>query len=276
MNLSIRRPSRWLLCAMFAATASLGACDRPAEDRLADEARWRSQDAETQVGELRDEMLRLRDQVGQLQAQVERLEGGLARIKVDQANAPAGGKLPGVVELGDAILQGSPEAKLAIIEFTDYECPFCARHARETFPRIKSELIETGLVRYGVRDFPIPSHANARDAAIAARCAGRQGRYWDMHAALFEHRKNLGDGLYRRLGGELGLDSAAFASCLVDPSVGAAVDADLAYGRGIGVTGTPKFFVGRLEGQTLVDVVLIPGAMPYAAFADAVSQLRTP
>src|SRR5690606_19222030 len=92
---------------------------------------------------------------------------------------------------------GSQQAKVAIVEFTDYQCPYCAQYHSETFENLKKEYIDTGKVQYVLRDFPLDFHAYAKGAAIAANCAGEQDAYWQMNHQLFSNQSELGDGLYQ-------------------------------------------------------------------------------
>ena len=95
---------------------------------------------------------------------------------------------------------GHPDAPVTIIEFTDLQCPYCARFATQTFPQIRRNYIDTGKVRYTSRDLPLPMHEFAVSAAVAARCAGEQGRFWEYLAALFAMQDRLGSALYHYLG----------------------------------------------------------------------------
>ena len=83
---------------------------------------------------------------------------------------------------------GSANATITLIEFTDYQCPFCSRHFNQTYEQIKKDYIDTGKVKFYLRDFPLGFHPNAQKAAEAARCAGDQGKYWEMHDALFKNQ----------------------------------------------------------------------------------------
>ncbi len=153
---------------------------------------------------------------------------------------------------------GSEKAPITLVEFADFECGFCAR-AQETVKAVRAKYGDK--IRFVFKDFPLEFHANARPAAVAARCAGKQGKYWEMHDKLFASFQNLNDGTYRQLAGELGLDAAAFGTCLANPAMAAEVAADEAAGRKVGVTGTPAFFING---------VLISGAQPIEAFSEII------
>ncbi len=159
---------------------------------------------------------------------------------------------------------GSPDAPVVIVEFSDFECPFCKRFFDETEPQIIEKYVKTGAVRFVYRDFPLSSiHADAEPAARAARCAGEQGKFWQYHNRLFERQESLSPANFGVWAGELGLDAAAFSACLGSGKYAAEVAKDLADGQAAGVTGTPTFFV---NGTMLV------GALPFAEFETAIER----
>ncbi len=96
------------------------------------------------------------------------------------------------VEIGKSPVLGDKNAKVTIIEFSDYECPFCGRHYQQTYPQIKKNYIDTGKVKMSFKDFPLSFHQSAQKAAEAARCAGDQGKYWEMHDKLYSNQESLG------------------------------------------------------------------------------------
>ena len=167
---------------------------------------------------------------------------------------------------------GAEDAPVSIIEFSDLQCPYCARYAAQTFPRLRAEYVDTGKVRYAVGDLPLPMHAKAMGAAIAARCAGEQGRFWEYRDALFRSRTALGAATYDRLAGEFGLDVPRFEACRNDPAQAERVRADMALARANGVVSTPAFVIGRLvDGEFRGEVVT--GAKPYEYFAAKIDAL---
>lgn len=154
------------------------------------------------------------------------------RLEVSDANNPS---------------LGAKDAKVTIVEFADFQCPFCARMV----PTLK-ELVKKyeGKVRWVYRDFPLTEiHPEAIPAAAAASCAGQQGKYFEMHHKLFDNYKDLGNSLYTKTAKELGLDEAAFETCRKDPKVVEEIMRDQADGAKLGVNGTPTYFVnGRKMG----------------------------
>jgi len=165
------------------------------------------------------------------------------------------------VELGDAPILGSKDAKVTIVEFSDYECPFCGRHFSQTLPQIKSNYVDSGKARLAFKDFPLSFHPNAQKAAEAARCAGEQGKYWEMHDILFENQQALSLSSYKSWAKGIGLDSTRFDSCIDSGKYAQAVSNDLNYGQQVGVQGTPAFFING---------ILISGACPYSTFSQAI------
>jgi protein-disulfide isomerase len=141
---------------------------------------------------------------------------------------------------------GREDAPVTIIEFTDLQCPYCARHATQTFPRLQREYIDTGKLRYTSRDLPLPFHSFAMPAAVASRCAGEQGRFWEFREALFASQTLLGTEPYGRIAGELGLDVARLEACRADGRQEANVKADIALASSVGIRSTPAFVIGRV------------------------------
>jgi protein-disulfide isomerase len=162
------------------------------------------------------------------------------------------------VDTSGSPAQGPADARVTMVEFVDFECPFCGRYARDTLPQIRREY--GNRIRYVSRQFPLDIHPDAPAAARAAVCAQEQGRYWQLHDLLFAHQEALGKRDLARYAREAGIEASPFASCLRSPAAQAIVQHDLEDGRRYGVTGTPAFFV---------DGRLISGAQPYAQFKAA-------
>lgn len=167
---------------------------------------------------------------------------------------------------------GSPAAPVTLVEFTDFQCPFCKRFHDRTWPQIKQNYVDTGKVRYVVRDMPLSFHEAARPSAMAARCAGRQGKYWELREALFATQGELTATSIRAAVAKLGLDSKAFEACVLDPKVAALVDADADEAERIGVNGTPGFVLAKPVADGL-EGTLVLGAQPYAVFASRLDAL---
>jgi protein-disulfide isomerase len=164
----------------------------------------------------------------------------------------------------------SGAGSVALLEFTDFQCPYCGRHARDTAPALKKEFVDTGIIRHVVFNFPLEAmHPDAHRAAAAAECAARQGRYWDMHGRLFVEPKALDIAGLRRTAGTLGLRLDDFDQC-VDAESADAIAADVAEGKRLGVTSTPTFFVGLMQGASIALHKRINGALPLSEFRNAI------
>ncbi len=161
------------------------------------------------------------------------------------------------VSADDDAFLGDADAPVTIIEFSDYECPFCGRFFSQTLPEIKKEYIDKGLVKLVYRDFPLSFHPNAQKAAEAAECAGDQGSYFEMHDKIFENQQAIGVANLKAYAADLGLNTVAFSNCLDSGKYAQEVRDDTADGQAAGVSGTPSFFI---NGKKLI------GAQPFDAF----------
>jgi len=167
---------------------------------------------------------------------------------------------------------GRSDAPLTMLEFTDYQCPFCRRFQAETWPLLKKNYIDTGKLRFIVRDLPLQFHSAARPAAEAAHCAGEQGKFWEMHHALLTGDDPLVNGGIERRAKALGLDSERLQKCMKADRYESAIARNTATADALNIHGTPAFVIGRmanggLEGQ------LVEGAQPYDEFDEALTQL---
>jgi protein-disulfide isomerase len=192
----------------------------------------------------------------------------LAAVAAVAATSVGGGEGTPVHVPLDALEQarGAADAPVTVVEFTDYQCPFCRRFQAESWPALERNYVATGKVRFIVRDFPLKIHSAARPAAEAAHCAGEQGAFWPMHAALLARETQLDEASLLAQAQALRLDVPRFRQCLTSNKYQAAIDRNAAEATAVGVQGTPTFVIGRAaHGQ--LDGVLIAGAIPYADFA---------
>ena len=181
------------------------------------------------------------------------------------------------VSLDDDPVKGDTNAPITIVEFSDFQCPFCARFFTDTLPLIEKNYIETGKVKFVYRDFPIPSiHQNAIPAAIAAECADEQGMFWEFHDKLFENQLLWQDldnqnvvRTFEQYADELALDTDTFNTCLESAKYLEEVQNDLNEGVSYGVAGTPGFFIGNEK----IGYGMVSGAQPYATFQQVFDQL---
>lgn len=230
---------------------------------------WASEEVLSQLTELRKE-------VKELKSDVATLTKNIAGTQAKQSGARENAAVVGKVKFDKYLVLGSDKANIGIVEFADFQCPFCAKYVKETFPEVKKQLVDTGKVQYKVMDYPLGFHANARGAAIAAHCANGQTQYWAMRDELFSNIKNLNEAFYKQAAEKLKLDMDKFTDCLKNPVQAKLVDDGMAYGGAVGVNGTPSFFVGRIVNDELVDVIALTGAQPFRAFEQAVNQLSQP
>jgi protein-disulfide isomerase len=202
-------------------------------------------------------------------------EGRLAEAYQSQPatnnNPPQAGQ-PVAVPLSDEPAKGSPDAPITIVEYSDYQCPFCLRHFQQTLPQLQS-YIDAGQVRYVFKDFPIHSlHPQAQKAHESARCARELGgdeAFWTMHDMLFANQEQWAGNpnhvdVYKSFAGEMELPPAEFNECLDSGRYADAVNAQVNEGAQLGVRGTPSFFI---NGQLLV------GAQPFDVFQQAIETL---
>jgi len=165
---------------------------------------------------------------------------------------------------------GNLDAPITIIEFSDFQCPFCARFYTQTLPLIYEEYIDQGKVKLVFRDFPIQSiHPNAVPAAVASECANEQGKFKEMHDILFDNQNEWNNqetvdalSLFSQYATEIQLEQETFDSCLTSGKYIEEIQKDLIDGQNYGVSGTPGFFVGNDQ----IGYVQIKGAQPFDIF----------
>jgi protein-disulfide isomerase len=256
-----------LLCALLAAAPRASAQTPPAPSPSPAPADASAALAQ-QMSDLLKELRALRVEIVNLRQAVSTLRAAGA------PSAPAAPPVPASVRLDDSPALGSATAPVAIVEFSEFQCPFCRRHFDQTFSSLKQNYIDSGKVRYVFRNFPLTEiHPNAKAAAVAAYCAGEQGAYWKMHDALFTNQPRLGPALYDELAKSLDLDVKKFTACREARESEKKIEQDMAYGQSVGVQGTPHFFIGHLKGGQVVDVQRVNGAQPLANFTQVIDSL---
>ncbi|SRR5581483_8948642 len=169
---------------------------------------------------------------------------------------------------------GSASAKVAIVEFGDYQCPYCRAFHVGTLPQLQTAYIDTGKVRYFYKDFPLSIHEHAFGASVAAYCAGAQGRYWQMQELLYAEQARLGVELYGELAGELKLDPERFQACRKSAAARGAVRRDVGEGRDLGINATPSFILGYIEQDRVVVKRTAAGAPSFEVFAKEIEALN--
>jgi len=202
-------------------------------------------------------------------------------LQAPQAAAPeAPPSGPVKVLVADAPVLGNKNAQVTLIEFVDYECPFCKRFFDQTLPDIKKTYIDAGKLKLVMRNFPLSFHQNAHKESQAALCARDQGGdsiYFKFHDEVFKRTTSNGTGLaldqLPKIANDIGIDGNKLQNCLTEEKYKAKVDQDIAEGTKAGVNGTPSFFVGKSTSGSEIDGQIIVGAQPFSAFQPTIDNL---
>jgi protein-disulfide isomerase len=180
------------------------------------------------------------------------------------------------ISLDGAITKGKQGAPVRMVEFSDFQCPFCKRHFDNTLEQIEKEYVSTGKVQYVYKHYPLDFHPNAKSAAVAAECANEQGKFWEYHDVLFEKQTewetqdaNASATTFKTFATDLKLDTNKFNSCLDANKYEEKVDKELQEGSTYGVSGTPTFYIGN-EQQGYTPIV---GAQPFTTIKQTIDQL---
>lgn len=237
-------------------------------------------------------------EVAKLQAQISAMQSDISEIKesvavirkaFDQAREKSAPVQKFSVKLDksseDDFALGRPDAPITIMEFFDFQCGFCAKFNKTTFRQIRKEYIDTGKVRFVFRDFTLSMHEMAAQAASLATCAQKQGKYLEMHEALFNNPQLLGEAKFDQIARMIsGLDPGKFEECLQRPEYtvemtdegpqpSPEVQADMKEAERLGVMGTPAFFIGKTVGPgEEMSGVSVRGDQDYSVFENAISQ----
>lgn len=222
--------------------------------------------------------------LGMLYTKVSFLENGRSQpagVAKEQQQAPVVNNDPVKVSIDDDPILGDKNAPVTIIEFSDYECPFCKRHFDETLPQLVKEYINTGKVKLVFRDLPLPFHnPMATTEAIAANCARAQGddnTYYKYHDEIFKRTKSNGNGLTKddlyKISDDLKLNTAKLKICIDDPKQAEEIQKDLTDANSVGANGTPAFFIGKSTSDGIIEAVLTSGAQPFSVFKTIIDEL---
>lgn len=199
--------------------------------------------------------------------------------KAVETNGPAGGQAAAAPD--DKVSMtfatggfsiGKADAPLVLVEYTDYQCPFCQQFHNTAYAQLKANYIDTGKVRFVSRDFPLDFHENSRRGANAARCAAEQGKYWEMRHAMIVNASQLQADKLSNYAANVSIDVKKFQACVDADRFKSAIDKDIAEGTAAGVNGTPSFILGRVSGGKIEGVRLV-GAMPYEQFDAKIQEL---
>ena len=179
------------------------------------------------------------------------------------------------VSIGDDPVKGDFNAPITVVEFSDFQCPFCARFHEQTLPQLQKEYIDTGKIKLVFRDMPLSFHANAMSAAVASECANEQGKFWQYHDVLFTNQaqwQSIESGeitkTFSQYATDLGIETASFEACLGSQGIADEINKDMRDAAQYGVSGTPTFFIGT-EKDGFVKLV---GAQPFEAFKNTIEK----
>jgi protein-disulfide isomerase len=177
------------------------------------------------------------------------------------------------VNLDGFQMLGSKNAPLTMVEFTDYQCPFCQRFHVASYPELKKQYIDTGKLRFYSRDLPLDIHSNALRAAEAARCAIEQGKYWQIRDVMGANPDKLDLEHLVGFATELKMDPAAFRACVTSDKFKTQIQADMMEAMKIGANGTPTFVIGKSTPEG-VDGEVVMGALPFPVFDEKLKALE--
>ena len=175
----------------------------------------------------------------------------------------------------DGRIRGRADAPITLLEYSDFTCGYCVKFFQETWPRLQAKYIDTGKVRFVYRDYPRADQGIGVDAAVAARCAGAQGRYWSMHDRLFNERGRLDSASLKGYAKAIGLDQTAFAKCFDEREYLESIFRDRQEANRWGFHGTPGFILMRTAGGPTEKepAIAIPGAVPFEDFAEEIDRM---
>lgn len=218
-----------------------------------------------------------KDQADAILNELRQIRQLLERQNGTQAAAPsAAPAVPEKVEMSVAQgwhAIGRADAPVTVVEFADFQCPFCRRFQTDSLAQLKKEFIDTGKVRFVSRDLPLDFHPNAHSAAIAARCAGDQDKYWEMHDGMMnDTATDLSQASLMTYAQKIKLDIPAFSSCLLGNKYTTVIQQDIADANKVGITATPSFVIGKTT-KNQIDGVRIVGAVPYTVFQTNINAL---
>jgi protein-disulfide isomerase len=174
------------------------------------------------------------------------------------------------VALENTFFRGRPNAPVTILEYADFECPACKQFAADVYPHLAARFVDTGRVRFGFRHFPLSIHPMARQAAIAAQCAGEQGKFWEFYEELFRRPGRIDEPILRTTAISSQVKLEAWQRCQATYA-GGAVDRQSAEAQVLNLRGTPTFLLGPTDQTgTMTVKVALYGVKPVAEFEQAI------
>jgi protein-disulfide isomerase len=176
------------------------------------------------------------------------------------------------VKVDTKYVLGNSDATLMLVAFTDFQCPYCVRFETETFPELKKNYIDTGKLRFILRDLPLDFHPFALKAAQSVRCAGEQGKYWEMKDQLFKNQSKIDLDSLAGYAKDLSLNVDSFKTCMAEDKYLKEIKDAAKYAQSLGIAGTPTFVLGKSMGDSVNGQVIV-GAQPTAVFDAAIKEL---
>jgi protein-disulfide isomerase len=226
---------------------------------------------ETQTDELKRDMESMKKMLEGVQKDVQEIKAAMLALARQGAQRSVVGV---ALDFASNPFKGEGTAPLTLVEFSDYQCPFCGKYVRETYPQIDAEYVKTGKLKYVFMDMPLESiHKFAFKAAEAANCAGEQGKYWQMHDRLFANQNALEP--WNGHAAAVGLDVAAFEQCLTSEKFAPEIRRDMAEAGKTATTGTPAFLIGRTDPKSskMTILAVLRGARAYPDFKAEIDRL---
>ncbi|WP_394145917.1 DsbA family protein [Vibrio atypicus] len=196
------------------------------------------------------------------------------RIIATNANMSGLAAMPAEIQFGDGIALGNPNAPIAMIEFTDLQCPYCAKFQEETFPEFKKQYIDSGKVYYVAKELPLSSiHPQATNAAIALRCTAEQSmeKYEPVKNELFSVGRNLTENSYKEVATKFKLDTEQFFTCMASDYQRNEVASSYKYAMSLGLRSTPSFIFGKNTGESITDYKVVKGSLTLEEIDKATS-----
>jgi protein-disulfide isomerase len=222
------------------------------------------------------DIAKLQEDVARLATQQQQILDSLEELKkIARGPGQPALKPPPTMTVAGEPFKGEPAARLAIIEYTDLQCPFCRRFEHEVYPRIRDSYVNTGKLKYFHRDMPLPFHEGAMSAARAIHCAAEQGKFWEMHDSLLADAASLGGADIDARAGKLGLNVADLDRCISSDRFADIIQRSITEATQMQVSGTPTFLIGTLDeaGRLLSVKSTVVGAHPFETFQAALDPL---
>lgn len=227
-----------------------------------------------QINDIKDDQSQIEERVEKVSKDVDKAaKKADKRMDLDKLRRREKVQKRGKMSLNLPVTLGNADAPVTLVEFSDYQCPFCGKFYRDSLPKIVEDYIDTGKVRYYFRHYPLRFHRQAHLAAQATECAGEDGKFWEMHNKLFDNQRNISKESITKFALELGLKEEPFSACLEEERYKSKVDKDLNDGMKVGIRGTPGFFIGRTGDGDEVEGKVHSGAQPFSFFKKEIEEL---